>query len=169
MEESLEAIDRSVKLMRAMSDAVSAMRGYRIYLLDADQSILAAETFTTAKDDEAARIARLIYVASSDVFVGYELWRGEKRIFSLQKAGLEATGIHRLLDARAEKDQEIAVDLEERLQAAFACAARSRKLVEAAKKLRMAMANARLASVEQPGTAIATRDDAARSAMTAGR
>ena len=103
MEESLEAIDRSVKLMRAMSDAVSAMRGYRIYLLDADQSILAAETFTTAKDDEAARIARLIYVASSDVFVGYELWRGEKRIFSLQKAGLEATGIHRLLDAMAEK------------------------------------------------------------------
>jgi hypothetical protein len=76
------------------------------------------------------------------VFVGYELWRGEKRIFSLQKAGLEATGIHRLLDAMAEKDQEIAVDLEERLQAAFACAARSRKLAEAEKKLRMAMANA---------------------------
>ena len=70
------------------------------------------------------------------MFVGYELWNGQKRIFSLEKADAEAPTVSRIFTAIAEKEQETAVELEERLQTAFACAARSRKLADTARKLR---------------------------------
>ncbi|MFL5279869.1 MAG: hypothetical protein ACJ8AW_02435 [Rhodopila sp.] len=95
---------------------------------------MAAEFFSASGDRAAAQVAALVHDASSDVSTGYELWREADRIASGRHAPQAAAGPKH--EDVIQAHQDIIVDLEERLQRAFACVARSRKLVETAAKVR---------------------------------
>jgi hypothetical protein len=135
MEECLRTFEQSAGIMQRSSDAISASRSYRIYLLDTRGHIDAAASFSVSKDDDAAHVADSVYEASDDVFSGYELWTGGQVISSAQgtrAARANGPDLHDAIRAH----QDIVVDLEERLQKGFACVKRSRKLLEAASTLR---------------------------------
>jgi hypothetical protein len=132
MEDSLRTMEQSAELLRHSSDLVSALYSYRMYLLDSDGDIAAAESFLASKDDDAADVARSVFEASNDVFSGYELWTGKQCISSATHSALARRTRH----AAVQKHQQTVLDLEERLHKAFACVRRSRRLLAASKGIR---------------------------------
>jgi hypothetical protein len=135
MEESLRTMEQSAELMQRSSDLIDAMHSYRIYLLDMNGDIDAAESFSTSTDDEAADVASLVYEASNDVFSGYEIWDGRKCIVSMQSPRANRYK-RRNFDAAVERHQDTVLELEEKLEKAFACVKRSRKLLQATARIR---------------------------------
>ena len=107
---------------------------YRYYLLDGDDHIRAAETFSALDDAVARETAKLVYSGCNDEFEKYELWCGGERVArGCNRA--DAAGELRLSDIVAARQESI-LDLEDRLQRTFACVRRSRKLLEATTTLR---------------------------------
>jgi hypothetical protein len=105
---------------------------YRIYLLNLEGRIAAAESFYSTGDDEAAAMAFDIYSLSSDVIVGYELWRGAMR---LVEAKDRPRPVPPDFDGMIISRQARTLELEERLQSTFACIRESRQLMEAVSAL----------------------------------
>ena len=105
---------------------------YRLYLLDEEDRFRAAESFTATSDAAATEMALAVYSACSDAFDGYELWRGTERIAKRRHTN-GAPSSHEVAELR----QTNVLDLEERLQATFACVRNSKKLLEATDHLRM--------------------------------
>jgi hypothetical protein len=133
MEELLSQMERSQRLMWQSAEAVGDL--YRIYLLGGDGCIEAAEFYPAKDETEALEIAASLHATCSDVFSGYEIWRGPRRIAPAQKK----QAIHDENDFSVGallKHQDVILDLEDRLQNAFSCVSRSRKLVELARQLR---------------------------------
>jgi hypothetical protein len=107
---------------------------YRIYLMG-DAAPLKLRVYTAKDEAEAVEIATSVHATCSDVFSGYELWRGPQRIVPTQTNG----AIRRENDpdiAALLKHQDLVLHLEDRLQKAFSCVSRSRKLVSLARQLR---------------------------------
>ena len=105
---------------------------YRFYLVDEEDRFRAAESFAVGSDSAAIQVASAVYSACSDVFDGYELWRGTERIAKRRHTnGVPSS--HEVAELR----QTNVLDLEERLQATFACVRNSKKLLEATEHLRM--------------------------------
>lgn len=146
MQFGFQEIERSYELMRDTFEEVERSRSlrqqgaerrqkpYRIYLLDASGVAEAAEFFYAHNDDEAIEVAASVHEAASDTFQDYELWHGDGRIASdhQRRDGRPKRGFEDAIQCH----QDTIVDLEERLQEAFACVKRSRKLFEIAAKLR---------------------------------
>lgn len=107
---------------------------YRYYLLDGDDHIRAAETFSALDDAVARETAKLVYNGCNDEFERYELWRGGERVTGGSNHA-DAAGELRLSDIVA-AHQESILDLEDRLQRTFACVRRSRRLLETTAALR---------------------------------
>jgi hypothetical protein len=135
MEESLRTIEESAELLRRSSDPIDATHSYRIYLLDPNGDIEAAESFSASPDEDAADVAGSVYEASNDVFSGYELWAGERCISSMQSPRRKRERKQNV-EAAIQRHQDTVLELEERLLRAFACAKRSRKLLQASTRLR---------------------------------
>jgi hypothetical protein len=136
LQESLNAMELSATLMRGAYDAINNSHVYRLYLLGIDGQIGAAESFSAEADAQAWAIARSIQEASNDVFTGYELWTGTKRIVAQPIDAAAGAETDRRVHGMIQAHQDTIADLEEKLDRAFACVRRSRKLVEAATKLR---------------------------------
>jgi hypothetical protein len=122
-------MERSLTLMRQAASLVSS--SYRIYLLDENASIEAAEFYTAKDDTEATEIAASLHASCSDAFRSYELWHGRERIAQCvtdRGADPDIAALH--------KYQDVILGLEKRLEKSFACLKRSRKLAEAARQLR---------------------------------
>jgi hypothetical protein len=101
---------------------------YRIYLLSLEGRIAGAESFYSTGDDEAAEMAFDLYSLSSDVVVGYELWRGAVRLVqALDRPKPGSPNFDDMLISR----QERMLELQERLRSTFACIRQSRQLLEA--------------------------------------
>jgi len=107
---------------------------YRYYLLDCDDHIKAAETFSAPDDVMARETAKLVYDACDDEFAMYELWRGAEFVAKGSDRANAAGGIG-LSDVVSARQENI-LDLEDRLQRTFACVRRSRKLLETTAALR---------------------------------
>jgi hypothetical protein len=60
------------------------MAGYRLYFLDEAQRITAREEFEADSDENAVAIAHQRYNANSDVYSGFELWCGARRLVPAQ-------------------------------------------------------------------------------------
>jgi hypothetical protein len=138
MEDSLKTMEQSARIMQQSSDLISdihSYRIYRIYLIDTNGHIEAAESFSAPNDDAAADVAGSVHEASSDVFTGYELWAEGQCISSVQSGHAKAAK-KRNLEVAIQKHQDTVVDLEEKLQRAFACVKRSRKLLLASTEIR---------------------------------
>ena len=56
------------------------MPSFRIFFLNDAHRVVASDDFETVSDAEATRIAVLLTGAFLDYCVGYELWRGNRRI-----------------------------------------------------------------------------------------
>ena len=107
---------------------------YRFYLVDRAGRFRAAEAFSAADDTAAAEIASCVYAECSDVFAGYELWRGtDCLVVKRNSSGASAPPC--LPEIVAARQQSVA-DLEERLQRTFACMRESRRLLEATARWR---------------------------------
>lgn len=100
---------------------------YRVYLLDQDSHIGAAETFAASCDADASAIAASVHQACADAFPRFELWRGPQR--------LQAKDDWTVEDVVA-RHQDSVLDLEERLMRTFDCLKRSRTLLEETTRLR---------------------------------
>ena len=107
---------------------------YRVYLLDQNNHITAAETFSAADDAEAVEVAVSLHDACSDAFAGVEVWCGPKCVLP---AGHERSApiVPRLEDV-VEARQNNVLDLEDRLQRSHATMKRSRKLLAVQARLR---------------------------------
>jgi hypothetical protein len=129
-------MERSATLMRLAHDCINELHIYRVYLLGLDGWIAAAESFSAEADGQALAIARSVMESTDDVFAGYELWSGARRIQPRRQGASEAAGRDRRFNDAVQAHQDTIADLEERLERAFACVRRSRKLVEAATLMR---------------------------------
>ena len=99
---------------------------YRIYLLDGESHIRAAETFSAGNDVAARELAATVFNACSDAFCNFELWRGPTFVAAGRADGQQEMNIEEFVAGR----QQASVDLEERLQRSFECVARSKRLLE---------------------------------------
>jgi hypothetical protein len=97
---------------------------YDLRLLDRDARVGAAESFSAPDNVAAAQVGALVRECCSDVFAGYEVWRGSECIARTIK-GRKVTPEDVVL-AR----QENILDLEDRLQTTFACVRRSKMLMQ---------------------------------------
>lgn len=107
---------------------------YRLYLLDEEGTIDAAENFAVpdgADDAEAVAIAVNVYEAVSDVMRGYEVWQGRRRVAVFHPLPVQRPDPAQWTEAR----QLRVIDLEERLAASFECIRTSRQLLETVDKL----------------------------------
>jgi hypothetical protein len=138
---SLKIMEQSAEAMRRTSDTVSAVHGYRVYLLDRDGRVEAAESFAASTADDATAIANAVYLSSSDVFSGHEVWAGKQRISSAEGSVSADPEKRRALERAIQRHQDIIIDLEERLQIAFGCVNRSRNLRDTVALTRDRMAN----------------------------
>jgi hypothetical protein len=107
---------------------------YRFYLLDQENHINAAESFSAPDDMVAAETAGLVYRACNDQFESYELFQGAKRVAG-SRVHADGAGMLKLADVVMARQENI-LDLEERLQSGFACVRRSKKLLETTAALR---------------------------------
>jgi hypothetical protein len=137
-EELLSEMERGRTLMRQSTQTITDI--YRIYLLDRDGNIEAAESYSAKSQAEANEIAASLYITCSDVFSGYELWHGTRRIDpdrSIKSRTVDdSTNRDGPDTATLLKYQDVILDLEDKLQSAYACVGRSQKLVAAARLLR---------------------------------
>ncbi len=141
MQDSLAAVERSGVVMLQVAETINAAHNYRVYLLDTLDHICAAESFSVVGDKAAGDVAAYIFDSCSDTFKSYELWRGASRIVE----GNARLGIPDTETAISEHQNTVA-DLEERLQRAFSCVNRSRRLFEAAVRLRKQVETSRYSS-----------------------
>jgi len=107
---------------------------FRIYLLDATSRIRAAESFSATDDSEAAEVALATYDACSDIFEGYELWRGSTRLAGSLPASRNSPRLNAWSMAMMQQDNVL--DLEERLHRSFACIRESSRLLTISSQLR---------------------------------
>ena len=135
MQEILQIMEEAQERMRQVANKIDTMHGYRIYLLNENAGIEAAKSFFASEDADATEIASSLHEACSDTFKSYELWRGKKRLPSLHQPPKLNTPLK--LEVAVQKHQDAIVDLEEKLQIAFACVNRSRKLLDAYARLRL--------------------------------
>src|SRR5689334_16470881 len=70
MRANLDAMGESLALLRQSADLRQEL--YRVYFLEAQNDIMAAEFFSAPGDRAAAQVAALVHDASSDVSRGYE-------------------------------------------------------------------------------------------------
>lgn len=101
---------------------------YRVYLLQATDQILAAETLSATDDHEAIAIAATVHDACSDACGGYEVWRGAERIAGTHAGRISARST--TLADLTERHQQSVIDLEERMQRTFSILAKSRRLLQ---------------------------------------
>ena len=104
---------------------------YRVYLLGNKARIRAAENFEARDDATAAVMAADLYLACSDVFSGFELWRGVSIVAALDDVNDQLP----VDEAIGECQVDELLDLEERLRDSFGCVRKSRKLLEASARL----------------------------------
>jgi len=107
---------------------------FRIYLLDATSRIRAAESFSADDDVEAGEIAAATYDACSDVFEGYELWRGATCIARDRRQAKDAVRLNAWEIAMMRQDNIL--DLEDRLHRSFACIRESSRMLTISSQLR---------------------------------
>lgn len=101
---------------------------YRIYILQSDKSILAADNFVAANDSEAIEVGYVISGACADVCGGYELWSQCRLVV---QAKVQPSVSWRYTAIVSQRRTQI-IDLAKRLQAGFVCLARSKLLSEIA-------------------------------------
>lgn len=106
---------------------------YRFYLLDEHAHVRAGESFAAADDRDATNVAAWVHFACNDVFSGYELWRGTKRLSAVNAAFHDADMFD--LESVAGQRQENILDLEDQLQRTFLCVNQSRRLLEMSARL----------------------------------
>jgi hypothetical protein len=99
---------------------------YRFYLLDENEHIRAGESFTASDDAQATEVAAAVHSACSDVFDGYELWRGNARVAKTRRTRHVSSSAQEIVEAR----QENVLDLMDRLQRTFTCVRESRRLLQ---------------------------------------
>ncbi|HUB44861.1 MAG TPA: hypothetical protein VMB73_07745 [Acetobacteraceae bacterium] len=107
---------------------------FRIYLLDAASRIRAAESFSAADDVEAAEVGATTFDACSDVFDGFEVWRGSTRVARGRRTGKTVARLNAWDVVMMQ--QENILDLEERLHRSFACIRESSRLLTVTAHLR---------------------------------
>lgn len=122
---------------------------YQLYLLNEEARIRAAEAFSALSDREAAEIGGCVHEACSDVFAGFEVWRGPERI----RAHKYVEAPLRLQDVIETRQANI-LELEERLQRSFGCVARSKRLLEISAQL-LKQGRLRVISLEQAESDVA--------------
>jgi hypothetical protein len=99
---------------------------YRIYLIDADHHIRAAESFIAKDDLEAKEVATALYGSCSTDFQSMELWRAANLLMRESSSGVLATvDLQQLIDKR----QESVAQLAEMLERSFQCVRESRQLM----------------------------------------
>src|ERR1700743_1823650 len=84
MEDLLSALERSQNFLLYDSSVVG--ESYRLYLLNGDRAIEAAEFFVAHDLTEASEIAAFIFALCADVFSDYELWRGAEKITPIRNS-----------------------------------------------------------------------------------
>ena len=89
------------------------MRYYRVYLLNKDLAIEAADSFEASGDIEAIVYASALYATCSDVVSGYELWQS---VFLLDRFIGEPLVGQAALEAILRAHQANFADSEEELQ-----------------------------------------------------
>jgi hypothetical protein len=107
---------------------------FRIYLLDKASRIRAAESFSAADDAEAADVGAATFDACSDVFDGFEVWRGSTRVTGGGRTGKNVSQLN-AWDVVMTQQRNI-LDLEERLHQSFACMRESSRLLAITAHLR---------------------------------
>jgi hypothetical protein len=135
MEGLLSEMERSQMMMWEAASLVGKL--YRIYLTGRENSIEAAAYYSAEEEPEAIEIASSVHGTCSDVFGGYELWRGQRRVVPMQ-ADRPVYEEDDADIAALMKHQAVVLDVEEQLQKGFACVRRSRKLVSLAQQLKTA-------------------------------
>jgi hypothetical protein len=99
---------------------------YRIYLIDADNHIRAAESFIAKDDLEAKEVAMALYGSCSTSFQSMELWRGANLVIRQSSSEVLATvDLQQLIDKR----QEGVAQLGEMLERSFQCVRESHQLM----------------------------------------
>lgn len=126
---------------RAMTTAVSvAYAGrrqwgpvvhFRVYLLDKQGRIEAAESFVAVDDDAAMGVATDLYGTLSDTFSGYELWQGNRRVETAGPRAAQQPDYTNWADAHRRQ----MLELEDCLARGFECVRTSRQLMEAVDRL----------------------------------
>jgi hypothetical protein len=123
------------------SHAEAFLGRYRLYFLGKKGDFQNVEDFSAESDDQALLIAESLNDAVSDVYPGYELWQGARRIFRHP-----ASAVHAVPASPA----VIAIDIqaevlrcEETLRTSGAAFARSRKLLEKIRAAREAAGDAK--------------------------
>ena len=106
---------------------------YRFYLLDAMGKFQASAPFIATDDEEAKCVAAFVGEAASDVFDGYELWRGSAQVAG-RRQRLSSDRALRRATTPSERQTSI-FDLTDRLQRSFVRVRRSRTLLEIATRL----------------------------------
>ena len=104
---------------------------YRFYLLDESDRVRAGEHFAAPDDAIATQLAAWVHKTCSDVFDGYEVWRGTTRVAARNEIDFETPTVRAVIEQR----QASVCDLEERLQRTFACVRQSKRLLEATARL----------------------------------
>jgi hypothetical protein len=131
MQAALQEAEQNYRLLQTTAELRQKL--YRLYLLDTDSTIAAAEVFAAQDDTEAIEVAATVHEATSDIFVGYELWRHVERVVPDHHGS--NGGLKRSFEDAVQLHQHMVTDLVERLQKTFACVNRSKKLVELTTKL----------------------------------
>jgi hypothetical protein len=106
---------------------------YRVYLLQIDNHIQAAESFSARDDREAEEVALALYGNCSTSFHAIELWQGPQLI--MRRTGDITRPTVNLLEL-IERRQESVVKLEEVLAGSFECIRQSRQLMAALDEIR---------------------------------
>jgi hypothetical protein len=132
MQATLREVERNYRLLQTTAELRQKL--YRLYLLDTDSAIAAAEVFAAHDDAEAIEVAAIVHEAASDTFSGCELWHDVERVVPDRHGS--SGSLKRSLEEAVQLHQDTITDLVERLQRAFACVNRSKKLVELTAKLR---------------------------------
>lgn len=109
------------------------MIDYRLYLLDGN-TIQAREEFRAPNDGDALIIATVVADACSDEHTGFELWSLARRVFGPAPAVSPLA-----LDEISQAHQRAVLDLEEALQRSRWAIAKSRRLLEKKRELRIAL------------------------------
>ena len=108
------------------------MSAYRMYFLIRGQ-IQGREDFEAADDVAAIRIARVLYDTCSDVCDGFDLWQGKRQLRARQPHHQKAS-----LTDLIEAHQRVAIQKEEDISQSRWMIARSRRLIEALDRAKLA-------------------------------
>jgi hypothetical protein len=103
------------------------MSYYRVYLLNSERRVRAAESFLSENDKAACEEAALLLGFCDDIFAGFELWRGP-RCISVETGARQSSVLPSWEDIGHAR-QELVIQLEIRMQRTFAAVRESQKLL----------------------------------------